>query len=90
MVYQKIIMDGNNRWLGLKIFLDVSEVLGWDPYVSGVQGIYMCMELLWAGVSALVVVQKLWEKLQQDVRPILMLSASCSTSPTEIETIEHL
>lgn len=36
----KIIVDKNKRWLGLRIFLDVSEVLGWDPSFSGVQGIY--------------------------------------------------
>lgn len=28
----------------------------------------LCIKLLWAGVSTLVVVQKLWEELQQDVR----------------------
>lgn len=40
MEYQKIIMDGNNRWLGLRICLDVSEVLEWNPSFSVVQGIY--------------------------------------------------
>lgn len=28
MAYLKILMDGDNRWLGLRVCLDVSEVLG--------------------------------------------------------------
>lgn len=40
MAYLKIIMDGDNRWLGLRVCLDVSEVLGWGPSFSGVQKFY--------------------------------------------------
>lgn len=40
MTYLKITMDGDNRWLGPRIRLGVSKVLGWDPFFPGAQRFY--------------------------------------------------
>lgn len=40
MAYLKIIMDGDNRWLGPRICLGTCKNLGWDPFFSGVQRFY--------------------------------------------------